>query len=238
MDVVYVRKLLECIFYGQGVTVVTIDKRPAKQMSTTIGQKGAASIKKGTRQRRSNSTRRWQMLCQVKLDDKDLEISKMRKTNQGDLLIEHKKRKTYGLQAIIESSFGYKTTKRVNESVVHIRGLDGVTTAGEVLQANATVILDTAAANKLESMKTLRIGLVHCQAKMREQDTRCNNCWEVGHETAACKGSNRANSRKNCGKSGQRQAECTADPFCPLCDQSGHRAWSFNCQRRKRPRRN
>nr|CAI5860798.1 unnamed protein product [Callosobruchus analis] len=274
MNVLYVRKLLECTFYGQGISirVVTIDKRPPKQMPTTTESKGATSNKKTPSNDavivRADGKCYADLLkrlkSQVKLDDKDLEISKMRKTNQGDLLLELKKGKADELQAIIESSLGFKTTKRVNESVVHIRGLDGVTTAEEVLNAvrdavgtdtlkscrvsslrpaygenqNATVILDTASANKLESRKTLRIGLVHCQVKKREQDTRCNNCWEVGHETAACKGPNRTSLCKNCGKPGHRQAECTADSFCPLCDQSGHRAWSFNCQRRQRPRRN
>lgn len=139
-----------------------------------------------------------------------------------------------------------------HSSVVHIRDLDGDTTEEDVLVAikgalkghdlvgevkvtsvrpahsgtqRATAVLPKTLATKLLAMQHLRIGWVECRVKLREEGpVQCFKCWSTGHIAADCKGVDRAKLCFNCGSADHRAVECQSPPFCPVCNQPGHRA--------------
>lgn len=194
----------------------------------------------------------------VKLNDVGIEVSKMRKTRAGDLLLELKKGTADQLQLAISSQTkDAQVLKKTKQTVLHIMGMDEVTTLEEVQQAvrealgelpencrvsslrpaqagtqNATVILDSNAAFKLIRMGSIKVGWLRCRIRERHDLGRCISCWDYGHKPVECKGPNRRDLCLKCSQGGHKAKDCKNEPFCPLCKTNGHQAGGRKCGRR------
>nr|CAI5834329.1 unnamed protein product [Callosobruchus analis]CAI5849635.1 unnamed protein product [Callosobruchus analis]CAI5861885.1 unnamed protein product [Callosobruchus analis] len=196
----------------------------------------------------------------INLDNTGIEISKMRKTQGGDVLLEIKKGEANMLKTTIANQIeGIQVATTVKEDIVHIKGMDSITTKEDVLTAvknalgdtmrscrvtslrpafgnsqNATVVMDRLAAAKLVAMKTVRIGLIHCLVLLRQREFgKCYKCWQTDHKAHDCRGPNRSNLCLKCAQPGHRYRQCRSDPYCPLCEATGHQAGSQLCNRER-----
>lgn len=57
---------------------------------------------------------------------------------------------------------------------------------------SVTVLVPFQAAKKLKEMSRLQVGWVLCRLIPREEEVRCFRCWEFGHTSSACKGTDRS----------------------------------------------
>ncbi|KAK9702605.1 hypothetical protein QE152_g29841 [Popillia japonica] len=104
--------------------------------------------------------------------------------------------------------------KVVTNKVLHIKGLDEVTTLEEVVdpafgnKENVTVIMPAAAADKLIRMQKIKIGWMRCRIVEREEEKKCYRCWEHEHFKVECKGPNRERLCMKCAGEGHKANEC------------------------------
>lgn len=195
---------------------------------------------------------------EVKLDHTKVQISSMRRTRKGDLLMEVKSGAAEDLKTAITKKFqSAQVVKMTKDKVIHIKGLDVMATIAEVDRAvrlavggevknckvtslrpahsetkNATVILDVASADLLLKLKEVKIGLVECQVRERQNWNRCYKCWVFGHREAECKGPDRRDLCMKCAEPGHKAKECSKPPNCPICSKVGHRAGGVGCCQR------
>lgn len=148
--------------------------------------------------------------------------------------------------------------------ILHIKGMNQATTEDELRKAivrtldpiivpeikisslrpafggtqNATVFLPKEAATCLLRKKTILVGWIQCRVIERIVSARCPKCWRYDHLDGKCDGPNRANLCLNCAKSSHQAKTCTNDPFCPICNEPGHRVGNAICQCRKEANKN
>nr|CAH7734186.1 unnamed protein product [Callosobruchus chinensis] len=139
----------------------------------------------------------------VNLNAVDVEVSKIRKTQKGDLLLEIRKGKAEVLKTAINNQMhGVQAARRTKQVVLHLSNLDSITTKEDIISAlkvtlgddvarcrvtsirpaygesqNATVIADIDVARLLLKKGTLLVGLIHCPVKEREITGWCHRCW-------------------------------------------------------------
>nr|CAI5847759.1 unnamed protein product [Callosobruchus analis] len=103
----------------------------------------------------------------VKLND--IEVSRMRKTQNGDLLLEVKKGNAEKLRETIASqSQGTQVIKRTQETVVHIYGMDSATTVEEIENTIAKRLNRTEQCCRVSSLRP---------AQRNEQNATIE-CWQ------------------------------------------------------------
>nr|CAI5845538.1 unnamed protein product [Callosobruchus analis] len=184
----------------------------------------------------------------------------MRKTQNGDLLLEVKKGNAEKLRETIASqSQGTQVIKRTQETVVHIYGMDSATTVEEIEntiakrlnrteqccrvsslrpaqrnEQNATVILDRVLAMKLIEMGRIKIGWIYCPVRERVWMDKCRRCWETGHKQNECRGPDRSNLCRKCAQTGHQAKDCTRAPYCPVCRIEGHQFNGMKCRESSR----
>nr|CAH7763778.1 unnamed protein product [Callosobruchus chinensis] len=191
----------------------------------------------------------------VNLDNINAELSKVRQTKKGDVLLEVKKGNAAELQlAINKQMHGIRAMMMTKESVLHVKGLDGITTKEEILEAvtkaidgirscrvtslrpayggtqNATVILDTHAAEQLTKLASIRVGLVQCEVRLRKPYGRCRRCWDIGHTEKECSGTDRSKMCLKCAHPGHKASDCTGKTYCPICETFGHQVGRKGCK--------
>jgi hypothetical protein len=93
-----------------------------------------------------------------------------------------------------------------------------------------TATLDRDWADKLISMRTIRIEMCMCKIQERVDLGRCYKCWCYGHMASACRGTDRTKLCLNCAQDGHKISECGREAFCPLCERMGHAARAGSCK--------
>nr|CAH7762189.1 unnamed protein product [Callosobruchus chinensis] len=162
----------------------------------------------------------------VNLNTVDVEVSKIRKIQKGDLLLEVRKGKAEDLETTKEDIISaLKDT--LADDVARCRVISIRPAYGE--SQNATVIADIDVARLLLKKGTLLVGLIHCPVKERDITGWCHRCWEMGHDRTKCQGPNRADLCFKYAKSGHATKDCANDPYCPLCNKPGHRMGKTGC---------
>ncbi|KAK9719951.1 hypothetical protein QE152_g22363 [Popillia japonica] len=186
-----------------------------------------------------------------------VDLAGVRQTRKGELLlmVQNGSDKAEILRQEIKDKCPAATaTSPIEKKVLHIKGLDGVTTTEEIAAAisretlanpgtlevralrpayggkqNATVILPSMFADKLIQMAKIKIGWMKCRVEERVRDVKCFKCWELGHIKANCKGPDRRNLCLRCAKEGHIVSTCPNEPFCIHCQQEGHQSGSGKC---------
>lgn len=149
-------------------------------------------------------------------------------------------------------------TVRNKRAIMHIKDMDNVTTREEIVEAltkecggeadhevtslrpayqntqAATIKTSEACANLLEKTGKVRIGLVRCRIKRREETPRCSRCWEEGHMIKNCKGQDFMKRCRKCGEEGHYAVRCKKEvPACIVCKVEGHRTYAVGCPKRR-----
>lgn len=150
-----------------------------------------------------------------------------------------------------------KTEKKEKLTVIHIRGLDAITTIEEVIEGireeigpvkkediktsglrpninntqAITVSLPSTLAEKLSKQGNLKIGLVKCRVEKRIEMRRCDKCWSYDHRTKDCSSpKNLEGACYKCGDKMHKAKECQKEEYCPVCDKTGHKAGIGKCK--------
>jgi len=147
--------------------------------------------------------------------------------------------------------------------VIHLSGLDAAATEQEITDAvakeadtgegelevralrpafggrqKATLVMSEAAAGRLLSKETLRVGWTTCKAAVRKREDKCYRCWEFGHIKAHCKGPSREHLCLRCGGEGHKARECTREGYCVFCKTTGHQSGSRVCREKTNKNKN
>lgn len=101
---------------------------------------------------------------------------------------------------------------------------------------NQTAIIEVSkdTAERLLRRGRVRIGWVHCRIKKWINVVRCYKCLEFGHIASVCKGMDRSDECRNCGRTGHKAKECENKSYCRSCKCQDHRADSSKCPRFRR----
>jgi len=168
-------------------------------------------------------------------------IRAMRKTRNGDMLLEvNQEETTIGAlkEEISKLVEGEEVTVSAlsQRSVVELKDVDSWSDRDEVTQALAAVtglrlediriislrrdfggsqvaivVLPAEAAHKLVEKGRARIGLVNCRVRPGQTRTRCFKCLAMGHVSKSCTGPDRSTCCRRCGAPGHQAKGCVAD---------------------------
>lgn len=100
-------------------------------------------------------------------------------------------------------------------------------------EQTAVVTMVTADAEKMLSLRTVRIGFSDCYIQERIKVDRCYRCWQFGHNARACSNqdTDMSNHCYKCGQAGHHKAKCTSETdFCPTCKMEGHQSGTGACR--------
>nr|CAI5826118.1 unnamed protein product [Callosobruchus analis] len=138
----------------------------------------------------------------INLNAVDVEVSKIRKIQKGDLLLEVRKGKAEDLKTTTNNQMhGVQAARRTKQVVLHLRNLDSITTKEDIISALKDTLGDDVA-----------------RCREREITGWCHRCWEMGHDRAKYRGPNRADLCFKCAKPGHAMKDWTNNPYCPLCN--------------------
>lgn len=94
----------------------------------------------------------------------------------------------------------------------------------------AFVDMDAAVADKLMTIKRIRVGWTMSRISEKVSFSKCYRCWDYSHLENECKGPDRRKCCLKCGQEGHRAGQCSNPPRCPICQANGHRYDSMNCE--------
>nr|CAI5817360.1 unnamed protein product [Callosobruchus analis] len=253
LEFVFSKSEVEIYIYNTERSQEERKKEQNKNNPTAVGKKRKSNVREGVIVKsdgRSYAELVKSLKAGVNLKNVEVEVSKMRKTQNGDVLLELNKGKAEDLQTAISTQLhNLNVVKKNKRTVLHVRGMDNETTENDIIAAvkehcgeteidcritslrpaagetkNATLVVNETASRKLIRAGKVRIGLVHCPIRERNEDGRCRKCWTYGHSQAKCSGPDRANLCLRCGKPGHRIKDCCNAAFCPICNIEGHQA--------------
>jgi hypothetical protein len=181
----------------------------------------------------------------------EVEVLSMRKSKTGNLEVRLRDPSKAFKSTIEEKAMEVKVVERTRHTVLHVKGLDCLTTAEELVEAlakagdcastevtvtslrpaygetqKATVKMLVAPAGKIIRAGRVKIGWIYCKVDRRTETPRCFRCWETGHMANNCKGPSRKDNCMNCGKEGHKIKDCKESPSCLKCGKEGHRTIS------------
>lgn len=260
IDRLYTRKLLEYVFRKTDIKVEILvpkealkfssksrKREPIERLTIKSGEKSYADLLKTIKKN-------------VDIDKIGVNVKNIRKTTQGDLLLEVSggNGKANSLKdAIKDKVKNIEVKMRKQEKVFHILGIDAATSIEEVEEAltnaiepikedqpkvlslrpnrgggkSATVSARKDVATDLIRRGRIRIGWLNCKIQERVFIIRCFKCLEFGHKMNECKGEDRGEICWNCGKNDHKLKECRNEPYCLHCKCDGHRADQTKCPR-------
>lgn len=162
-----------------------------------------------------------------------VEIEKIRRSKAGELFIQIKKGKGEAekLREALAEVFGSEANVRIvnRKETIEILDLDEITEGNEILEAlvgsidgaetkdfdirtivashlgtRMAIITTTAQYGKsLLKLRKIKIGWVSCRIRERLEVVRCFRCQGFGHRVGDCKGPDRTNLCRACGKTGR-----------------------------------
>lgn len=261
LDANYLRKCIEFIVRGTSRRVEIIERkvgrkvRHEKQREKPVQQtekvivaaegKGYAEVLRAIK-------------TNVNIDQLGVGVKAIRKTAQGDIMLELKGGKDKAesfKQAIQTANVATRVKIQNNEEIVHISGIEGDIEKDEVIEAikisagitaaedikllsirpgwsgrqNAMVALRKGPARDLIKRGSVKIGWTLCGVRARVNVVRCYKCLEFGHRSSDCEGTDKSGICLNCGEDNHRAKDCKNASFCLTCKVVGHRAEQTRC---------
>lgn len=187
----------------------------------------------------------------IKPDKIGVGIKKIRKTNDGNVLIEMTKGEGQArkLESAIKESFGNNLEVQtvVEKYLLDIRDMEETTDEGEITNAilratgetgydrikvrnirdfyggtkQALVEVPRNIAVTLLRRNRVKVGLVLCRVRRKIFAKRCFRCLEQGHIVRDCRGKDRRQTCMKCGIDGHKLNGCKNDPRCLICLEAG-----------------
>lgn len=209
-----------------------INKKPKTRPVTARKKAPAVIIKTG---KLSYTEALQKIRTEPKLKEFVDDIMSMRKTADGNLLVEMGKNSTNveNINSAIKNAIGEVATVSTLERTARegIFGLDEITTEDEVKQAYisalgedsevkivmrkiprgqqmAIVTSSVKVANKVAKLGRIRVGYVSCRARLWQEIKRCYRCLATGHETKNCSRTDRTGNCMGCGEQGHFIKDC------------------------------
>lgn len=176
-----------------------------------------------------------------------VEVSKVRKARNGDVLIEIAKggEKVDALRNAVAEVLAENATVRnmQHSTVIELLDLDGTTVGEEVVDAiklltpqadrnfikvlalrrtygetqKAICSLPAAAADIILKEGKLKIGWSRCRVREKPKITQCYRCFDFGHIAKDCNGPDRTNKCRICSNEGHLAKDCQNQPHCLIC---------------------
>ncbi|CAD6243301.1 GSCOCG00013029001-RA-CDS, partial [Cotesia congregata] len=175
-------------------------------------------------------------------------VDKIRKTRDGDMLIELSRKSTdkgQALQKTIQSIL--KVISKSPQEQLEIRDIDDTTTKDDIRAALQEVAGDsfeipegaikirpayrgtqtalvtlpiTTAQTVLGERGKIKIGWSNCRVRVVKRPQACFKCWHYGHVAAQCRsGIDRSKLCIKCGQTDHIAAKCPNEAKCMLCDE-------------------
>lgn len=201
----------------------------------------------------------------LKPESTDVSVKSIRKTKTGALLVEMEKGgKREEFCAAIKNTLQETAVVRDLKPLVTVefQDLDSLTTEEEVTaavkretnavsddirvrltavnnreQKRAFVSLPVPEAKVLLKLNKIKVSLMNCRIRYRENAKRCYRCFGSGHTQFECKGPDRKGLGMciKCGEVGHKMRECTNRTKCCICSGSSsgstdHLPGSKNCK--------
>jgi hypothetical protein len=261
IDAIWLRKAMEHCAHGKGLQITLFVPHLPRRVATYAGMVNATRHKRDAVIIRSTEDCPYdQLVAKVKgvVGSDCKEISGIRRTRQGDLLIEVPKGEGSA------SSLGTSIRAKMKDSVVHtrseecsliIRGIDPtIDEAGiklaieqEALVPPSNLYMRAVRSRKGEKMAiisakpvaaqvllekgTIRIGWSTCAVACAVSIKRCFKCWGVGHRAENCSGPDRTQLCRRCGGAGHLAEHCNSPRRCLDCLVTGHSTATQMCPR-------
>lgn len=188
-------------------------------------------------------------------------IKSVKKTANGNLLLQIRgEAKAEELRGRVKEALGTDNIRMADglpRKTLFIRGIDGMAETKEIRDAlfaactldhadqvkltvnknardeqSAVITLIAGDAEKLLSMRKIRVGFSDCYVQERIKVDRCFKCWQFGHSARTCPnaGINMSDCCFKCGQAGHHKAKCASEKdFCPSCGIEGHQSGTGKC---------
>lgn len=180
-----------------------------------------------------------------------VEISSMKRTKAGELIVKFKKGvgQAEKLKDALSNTLGDDVTIRsvARIQMVDIRDLDESTDKEELKDAliratgiqldgtfkilnlreaygktkQALVQMPANIATNLLKERKIKVGWVRCRLRAKTPPTTCFRCLDRGHRARECKGDDRSKLCRNCCHSGHIAKECKQKRRCIICQDAG-----------------
>lgn len=196
----------------------------------------------------------------VNLDEVGVRVKTIKKTANGDVLLEVQggKSKAELLKKEIQNrNQDTKVHIKDNNDIIHIMDIDGDVNEKEIETAvaarlrlkteenirvlstrptryggqTATVAVKKGLVTELIREGSIKIGWTTCRVRARVNILRCYKCLEFGHHSSICRGVDRSKQCLNCGKDNHKAKDCKNESHCNTCQTNGHRADQTKCPR-------
>lgn len=191
------------------------------------------------------------MKCSVDPNEIGVEITSMRRTRAGELLVKLKRGEGQAvkLKDALTSSLGEDIAIRsvVRNQTIDIRDMDESTDEQELKHAlmsalgvqkdtvfeilnireaygntrQALVRLPETLSARLVNERRIKVGWVRCRIRLKAKSDICFRCLDRGHRARECKGEDRTKLCRRCCHPGHLAKECQKQLRCILCQEAG-----------------
>jgi hypothetical protein len=188
-----------------------------------------------------------------------VELTSVRKTKQGDLLMVVKKKEGVGEKLRLELGKKIDNVKvnspKSGRTFIHVKDIDELSTEKEIIEAlqkalnlkndnelkitsirpaygctqAATVMAPGDVAARMLQLSHVKIGLVQCRLRERVDVKKCYRCWMPGHLRKEYHGPERKGLCIKCGEEGHQSKDCQGEAYCTVCNREGHSAMGSQC---------
>ena len=195
-----------------------------------------------------------EMKTTIKPEEIGIGIKKIRKTKEGNVLVEMTKGEGQAikLENAIKGSFGdnIQVQRNAEKFLLDIRDMEETTDEKEIISS----ILDASNGEDANNIKVcnirdyyggtkqalfevpvkvamtilkgnrIKVGLVICRVRRKIVTKRCFRCMESGHIARSCHGKDRSRTCRRCGIDGHKSNECKSEPRCIICLEAGRQS--------------
>lgn len=218
--------------------------RPVKQKFIKGGHKGEALLVKANGNSYEEVLRA--MRTKPELQELGANVQKIRRTRNGEMILELKKDPTASSSSykeLAERAMGGTVEVRAlrPEVTLQCKNLDEVTSEEEVRSALkeqcelgeiqmtirmrrgpfgtqvASIKLPTEAAIKSLKAGKIKVGWSVCTLRVSKLPEVCFKCQEFGHIARHCTGPDRSRLCRRCGEDGHKAQDCRKPPKCLIC---------------------
>lgn len=176
------------------------------------------------------------------------EISVVRRTRSGDILVEFKKgTDTENFKKAVETAMEGKGSVKSLQKLypLEIRDLDGSITKDDLIEAVKNTTGDSSLNVRIYSLREgirgmqiavigvpanatdqllkkgkIEVGWVKCRIREKTIVQQCYKCLGYGHKAVNCKGISREGLCWNCSKTGHKSRNCQNESFCIICHEA------------------
>ncbi|XP_066246441.1 uncharacterized protein PF3D7_1120000-like [Euwallacea similis] len=174
----------------------------------------------------------------ITMDKDEAEIKKvkeaMEEIEEGKIRIIGNKNTTHtiyikGLDIFTNQEDVRKAIERevgeIQEEDIKMSALRPMSNGTRAITVHTTEIM----AQKLQEMRSIRVGMVRAGIYRKIEIKKCNRCWKYGHIEQECVGRDNRDCCYKCGESGHQARDCENEEYCLLCSREGHRAGTGRC---------